>query len=114
MHTGIPAHIALGEVYVATGFDGAVTGYVICRKTQGTMLLDTVAVWPEHAGQGIGKRLIAHVEALARAQSLDAVTLYTNVMMTENMGLYTALGYDRTGRAMQDGFDRVFYRKRLG
>lgn len=114
MRADIPMHIASGEVHVATGSDGAVTGYVICRVTQGAMLLDTVAVWPTHAGQGIGRRLIAHVEAMARARALDAVTLYTNAVMTENMRLYRALGYDRTGRATQDGFDRVFYRKQLG
>jgi hypothetical protein len=41
------------------------------------------------------------------------VTLYTNERMTENLVFYPALGYVETGRGMQDGFARVFYRKPL-
>jgi hypothetical protein len=33
--------------------------------------------------------------------------------MTENLTFYPALGYDETGRGVQDGFARVFYRKAL-
>ncbi len=30
-----------------------------------------------------------------------------------NRSLYPRLGYSETGRRMEDGFDRVFYRKEL-
>jgi hypothetical protein len=33
--------------------------------------------------------------------------------MTENLSLYAALGYEETGRATEDGFDRVYFRKSL-
>ena len=33
--------------------------------------------------------------------------------MTENIALYARTGWTETGRANQDGFDRVFFRKTL-
>ena len=48
-----------------------------------------------------------------RAARARAVELYTNAQMTENLSLYPRLGYAKTGRRMEDGFDRVFYRKEL-
>jgi ribosomal protein S18 acetylase RimI-like enzyme len=113
MAADLSGPIDRGEVCVALGPDGATLGFVLCRAERQDMLLDTLAVWPAHKGQGVGTALVAHVEALARAQGLHAVMLCTNAAMTENQRFYPALGYLRTGRAMQDGFDRVFYRKVL-
>jgi hypothetical protein len=42
------------------------------------------------------------------------VTLYTNEAMVENRRLYARLGYAETGRRVEDGYRRVFFRKRLG
>lgn len=106
--------IARGEVHVVTAAEDGVVGHVICRRDGRDMLLDTLAVWPEHAGRGFGTRLVAHVEALARQQALEAVTLYTNAKMVENLPFYARLGYIRTGRHWQGGFDRIFFRKPLG
>lgn len=112
MHTDFATAIARAEVHVASaGAD--ILGYAICRVEGRDMLLDTVAVWPQHAGQGVGKHLIAHVESLARAVGCRAVTLYTNAQMTENLPFYAALGYSQIDRRLQDGFDRVFFRKLL-
>jgi hypothetical protein len=41
------------------------------------------------------------------------VHLYTNIVMTENLALYTRLGFEETHRADEDGYRRVFMRKRL-
>lgn len=75
--------------------------------------LANVAVDPAAQGRGIGGALIAHVEGMARAGGAQAVELYTNAKMTENQNLYPQLGYVETGREVEDGFDRVFYRKKL-
>jgi len=61
----------------------------------------------------IGRALIAHVEAMALAAGTRAVELYTNVNMTENQTLYPRLGYSEISRGVEDGFERVFYRKAL-
>ncbi len=40
--------------------------------------------------------------------------LYTHETMTENQGIYTALGWELTGYGEQSGYRRVFFRKRIG
>jgi hypothetical protein len=39
--------------------------------------------------------------------------LFTHALMTENQAYYVRRGYMRTGRTKDDGFDRVFFAKRL-
>jgi tRNA (guanine-N7-)-methyltransferase len=75
--------------------------------------LDAVAVAPSHQGRGIGPRLIAAAEREMREAGAATVRLYTNAAMTGNLALYPRLGYREAGRAVQDGFDRVFFEKAL-
>ncbi|MEC9102228.1 MAG: GNAT family N-acetyltransferase, partial [Pseudomonadota bacterium] len=49
----------------------------------------------------------------ARAEGLETVKLYTNVKMQANLTLYPRLGYVETARKSEDGFDRVYFEKRL-
>ena len=53
------------------------------------------------------------VEREAVRSKLTGVSLYTNVLMHENLELYRALGYQETDRRHEDGFDRVYFLKRL-
>ena len=69
---------------------------------------------PDRQGAGLGRALMAFADDHARAAGLAEVMLYTNERMTENLRFYPALGFTETGRGMQDGFARVFYRKPLG
>ena len=57
--------------------------------------------------------LVAHAETLAAGAGLEAVELYTNQDMTENLRLYPRLGYVETGRRSEDGYRRVYFRKAL-
>ncbi len=100
------------HVHVAV-LNVAVVGYVVFYSKGKSMQLDNVAVNPKFTGQGIGKLLINFVESTASKQGLLAVELYTNVAMTENQVLYPKLGYSETARKQEDGFSRVFYRKKL-
>ena len=59
-------------------------------------------------------RLLAFAEEQAAAASLDEIKLYTHVTMTENQAYYPRHGYVETHREHDGGFDRVFFRKRLG
>ncbi len=52
-----------------------------------------------------------HVEREALEHGLTEIRLYTNALMTENLAWYPRLGYEETGRRMEDGFDRVYFRK---
>jgi len=104
------ALIDAGEVWVARAGDG-VAGVLVLRPQPPALLLENVAVAPDRQGEGLGRALMAFAEDRARAEGLAEVVLYTNERMTENLRFYPALGYAETGRAMQDGFARVFFRK---
>jgi GNAT superfamily N-acetyltransferase len=104
------ALIDAGEVWVARAGDG-VAGVLVLRPQPPALLLENVAVAPDRQGEGLGRALVAFAEDRARAQGLAEVVLYTNERMTENLRFYPALGYVEAGRASQDGFARVFFRK---
>lgn len=90
-----------------------VVGFAVAYPRGDHWHLENLAVAPAAHGRGLGRALVAHVEALARAAGAAAVELYTNAKMTENRRLYPRLGYAETGRRVEDGFDRVFFRKAL-
>ena len=104
--------IAAGHVWVAVEGEGLV-GYVVFYPRGDHLHLENLAVFPDRQGRGIGRALIAHVEDEARRLGLDAVELYTNEKMTENLGLYPRLGYMETSRCTEAGFNRVYFRKDL-
>jgi GNAT superfamily N-acetyltransferase len=70
-------------------------------------------VSPHAQGGGCGAALLTRAEHDARELNLPEVRLYTNAAMTENLTFYPRHGYTETGRGVQDGFERVFYVKRL-
>ncbi len=59
----------------------------------------------------MGRRLLAYAEQTAKAAGYQAIKLYTNEAMTENIAYYTRHGYAEIRRHEQDGFRRVFFRK---
>ncbi|MBL8698777.1 MAG: GNAT family N-acetyltransferase [Alphaproteobacteria bacterium] len=103
--------IAAGEVTLREA-DGVV-GFVVWRAKPDHVFIDNVAVDPARHGQGHGKAMLAWVEAEARRIGVPEMRLYTNAKMTENLAMYPRLGWIETDRRMQDGFDRVFFRKPL-
>ncbi len=104
--------IADGKVHVLT--DGkTVAGYAVFYPRDDHFHLENVAVHPDFQSLGFGLQLITYVEQCASDAGVNAVELYTNVKMTENLSLYPSLGYIEKGRWSEDGFERVFYRKEL-
>ena len=112
MRADYAALIGDGVLHVAE-IEGSVAGILVILAEPDHLLLDNVAVDPDRQGSGIGRALIAFAEAAARTAGHAEIRLYTHEKMVENQRLYAALGYEETGRGRQDGFDRVFMRKRL-
>ena len=104
--------IAERQVYVAE-VRGALAGVLVVAATEKDFLLENVAVAPQYQGIGVGRALLELAESLARAQGHDAIRLYTHERMTENQSLYAKIGYVEYERRTEDGFARVFMRKRL-
>jgi N-acetylglutamate synthase-like GNAT family acetyltransferase len=91
----------------------AVIAVLVTQHRGDHLLLDTVAVAPGAQGGGHGRRLLERAERDATEQGLSEVRLVTNEAMTENLVFYPRHGYRETGRAIQDGYRRVFFSKSL-
>ncbi len=92
---------------------GQVIGFVVLITQPDHLLLKNLAVRPSRQGSGAGSRLLALAEGQARRLRLAEIRLYTNEAMTENLAYHPRRGYAETDRAEQDGFRRVFFRKRI-
>jgi GNAT superfamily N-acetyltransferase len=90
-----------------------IVGLVVLIPEARAMLLDNVAVDPRAQGRGFGVRLIAFAEQRARAASLPTRRLYTQDIMTENLALYSRLGFVETHRGTEIGLNRVYMSKTL-
>lgn len=108
-YTGL---IASGVLEVAE-LDGLLAGILVCYPRGDHLHVENVAVSSKAQGKGIGRALMARAETRARELSLGAVELYTNEVMEENFPFYAALGYAITGRAVEDGYNRVYFRKEV-
>ncbi len=94
--------------------DGTITGVIVLRVTDEGFLIDNVAVHPAHRGRGLGRALLELAETEARRAGFDSVYLYTHEKMTENLALYSRIGYVEYDRRSKGGFfSLVYMRKRL-
>ncbi|HSF62250.1 MAG TPA: GNAT family N-acetyltransferase [Gaiellaceae bacterium] len=93
--------------------DDRVVGVLVIRPAGDVLELENVAVDPASQRRGYGRALIAFAEQRARDLGLSGVTLYTNEAMVENLRFYPRLGFVETGRRVEDGYRRVFFRKSL-
>jgi ribosomal protein S18 acetylase RimI-like enzyme len=62
---------------------------------------------------GLGGALLRHAETEARRAGFDSVYLYTHERMSENLALYSRIGYVEYDRRSQGDFSLVFMRKPL-
>ncbi|WP_223488950.1 GNAT family N-acetyltransferase [Pseudomonas sp. A-RE-19] len=107
------AQIAAGFVYVATDEQATLQGFVVFFANEGHILLENVAVLPSTAGRGVGRSLIRFCEDAGRQRGMNAVHLYTNEKMTDNLLIYPKLGYVKVAQRIEDGFERVYFEKPL-
>jgi GNAT superfamily N-acetyltransferase len=107
------ALIGAGAVSVLAEPDGAIAAIIVLLPKPDHLLLDNIAVRQDRQGQGLGRRLIAFAEKEALRLGYHELRLYTHQKMTENIALYTRLGFVETGRGHDAGYDRVFMTKRL-
>jgi GNAT superfamily N-acetyltransferase len=107
------ARVAAGQVWVLPDADG-IGGVLVLEDGPDCFLLDNIAVRPDRQGLGFGRTLMDFAEAEALRCGWGAITLYTHVLMVENIAIYAARGYVERERRSEKGFDRVYMEKRLG
>jgi ribosomal protein S18 acetylase RimI-like enzyme len=73
--------------------NGEIMGLIETIDQPDHLLIENVAVAPAFQGRGLGRRLMAQAEQLARELGRAEIRLYTNARFTENVALYQRLGY---------------------
>jgi N-acetylglutamate synthase-like GNAT family acetyltransferase len=112
MDADYPDEIATKEVWVAESV-GGVAGAIVMRREADHVFIDNVAVDPAHQGAGIGRALLEQAEGRAREEGIDELQLLTHELMAENRAMYARLGWEETEHRDEEGFARVYFRKRL-
>jgi ribosomal protein S18 acetylase RimI-like enzyme len=92
---------------------GQILGLVVLGVSDEGFFVDNVAVDPSHQGIGVGKALLEHAESAARDAGFDSIHLYTHERMTENLALYSRIGYVEYDRRMLEG-TRIVYLQEAG
>ncbi len=114
MGADFAAALATGSLFVAEGeTPGDIAGFVVFYPRGDHVHLENVAVDPPRQGCGLGRELIAFAERRASERGFGRIELYTHAKMSENLALYPRLGYREFDRRIENGFDRVYFRKNL-
>ncbi|NJO22915.1 MAG: GNAT family N-acetyltransferase [Sphingomonadales bacterium] len=73
--------------------DGELAALIETIAKEDHLLVENVAVDPAFQKRGLGRRLMAHAEAVAAQAGYGVLRLYTNKQFAENVALYRRLGY---------------------
>jgi ribosomal protein S18 acetylase RimI-like enzyme len=92
---------------------GTIVGVIVLAVDDEGFLIDNVAVDPSLRGRGLGRALLEFAEAEARRAGFDSIYLYTHEKMTDNLALYSRIGYVEYDRRSQGEFSLVYMRKHL-
>jgi ribosomal protein S18 acetylase RimI-like enzyme len=93
--------------------EGELVGLIVLGVDPEGFLVDNVAVDPSYQGRGVGRALLEHAEDAARRAGFDSIYLYTHERMTENLALYSRIGYVEYDRRAQGDAFLVYLRKQL-
>ena len=100
--------IERGVVSVAVS-NGSLVGLVVGWPREDHFYVDNIAVSPDAQGTGVGATLLRHADAMALAADRTEIRLYTNEAMSENIDYYPRKGFVETHRAVEAGYNRVYY-----
>jgi ribosomal protein S18 acetylase RimI-like enzyme len=93
--------------------DGAIVGVIVLGVDAEGFVIENVAVHPSQRGRGLGRALLQLAEAEAARSGFDTIHLYTHEKMTENLALYSRIGYVEYDRRRRGEFSLVYMRKTL-
>lgn len=112
-HTIVASHSQ--EVFVLRRQqDGKTVGSILLSDPgDDSIKVNNLVVDDAAQGRGYGKLLIAFAERVACERRREALTLFTNEKMTENIVLYPKMGFVEVERKVEDGYSRVHFRKTL-
>jgi rhamnose utilization protein RhaD (predicted bifunctional aldolase and dehydrogenase)/predicted GNAT family acetyltransferase len=80
-----------------TGDGGEALACVRYQIEGDALYFHRLSVHPDYRRQGLAKKLVGHLEALARAQGLARLTCSVRLQKADNVALYTSLGFQLLG-----------------
>jgi ribosomal protein S18 acetylase RimI-like enzyme len=86
-----------GEIWLREA-DDRIAGLVVVERYPDHLMLFSIAVAPEFQGSGHGVAMFTWLEDRAREWAVPEIRLYTNALMERNIALYSAFGFQETGR----------------
>jgi len=93
--------------------NAVIVGVLVLGQTDEGFRIISVAVHPSFQKQGLGRTLLRLAETKAVGRGHESIHLATHETMVENQALYAKIGYVEYDRRIEDGYSRVFMRKRL-
>ncbi len=96
------------RAWVATDAGDHPVAYLLADVVDGCAHVEQVSVHPAHAGRGLGRALLDHVEVWARGRGLSGLTLTTFANVPWNAPYYSRLGFTVLGEHdLTDGLRRI-------
>lgn len=68
-------------------------GCVVINRDDDSLVIEQIAIDPDHQGRGTGRRAMDALEALARKVGFKEMTLYTAQLHTDLVAFYSSLGF---------------------
>ncbi|MBO6509418.1 MAG: GNAT family N-acetyltransferase [Roseibium sp.] len=96
MLTDLHALVRDHEVWVIRGDTGLIGSLALIRQ-EDHLLIESIAVDPDHQGGGAGRFLLDFARIRAAELGLGVLRLYTNVRMVRNRDWYKRAGFEETG-----------------
>lgn len=94
--------IARQQEWLAVSDVGLIAGFIAVQQLQHSWHIAELSVAANWQRQGVGKRLIAEVAALARQRAIARLTLTTFVQVPWNAPYYQRLGFRKIPMAQLD------------
>ena len=95
---GIAEAIQHHRVWVAE-VERQIVGGMVLVPHDDFLLLENIAVHPEHSGMGLGRALIDRAEKDCLNLGLHEIRLSTHEEMPQNVVIYSRLGWRESGRS---------------
>lgn len=86
---------------------GTIVGLIETIPKDGYLLIENVAVFPDHQRKGLGRLLLAHAEHVAKSSGFKELRLFTNELFEGNVSLYQSIGYSVMERSEIKGGIKV-------
>jgi ribosomal protein S18 acetylase RimI-like enzyme len=84
--------------------DGRLVAATLFEQEDDALYIGRLAVLPEARRNGLARRLVEAVEAIARERGIRRLTLGVRLALDDNIRLFTRLGFRETGRTSHPGF----------